>query len=245
MRTTLLFSLVSLPAWAALTVTGMVTDKGTTLRAQQFYQGDSFRVDMRKPGATTDEVSLIYLGRARKFQIVTPAQKSYLEITETDMQRMLGLMMGINRPKTSPTDPGTLTFKAEGTRQVSKWSCTEHAVLTDGKKTGTVCVVPYTSVGAKASDLLPIVSAAKSVDAFSKFGRVNVSLPPESLKKVLDLGFPVDFKGFDSQGKVQASFVLESIVAGGGLEKHFVPPAGYKRSELMSLLNSVLTKKKK
>ncbi|MBY0370328.1 hypothetical protein K2X33_06545 [bacterium] len=238
--------MVCQPAIAGTVLTGTISDNGVVLKMKHYYQGDSFRMENRHAGAAQDDHWAVYRGKTQDILLASPSKKSYLEIKQADLERLSAILGSFAKKPAQPAaDSGPVTFKAlPGVQTVGKWQCTRYNVLSAGKTIGTLCSVPYATVGADPKDFHSLVLAGKSIQALSKLGQVRIPVNTDSLDKALELGFPVEFVGLDGD-KPRSTVTIDTVVQEKVSEKLFAAPTGFQRSDLTALLTQALAKQKK
>lgn len=233
----LLTLLLSAPVYGGFVVTAKLSQGGTESPLKQFYQAGNTKIEFRS--SPSSDTSLIYRGGSGTLSWIDHGKKSFLEASEQDLSRLAGIFSAFRRDK-SPA-PTEVTLKKTGDVTVGKWKCTRYSVLAGGKKTGHLCVVPLTQVGATPADFKPLVSLAKTMNSLG-------FIPPEqrgylgTVERAFGLGFMVESESFDGAGKTLSKMRVEKITQENLGEATFGNPVGYQRNDLTSLLQQQLAK---
>ncbi len=238
MRAIVIFFVVSAPAFAGLVLSGNLTQgTGAPGPLKQYYQGGNARLEFRAPGSR-QENWLVYRGDSGTVSVVYSEKKSYLEANEKDVERIGGFLF---QPK---VQPGAISFKKDPAPQtVGKWKCTRYTILNQGKKTGSLCVVPFESVGATAADLKPLSALARTFSSLGALAPQPSSFLGGGMGEALKLGLMVEAVGLDASGKPASRLVLESVRKENLKASTFANPEGFTKKDLTSLIQEALMKK--
>ncbi len=246
MRATLLFLAFSAPAFGGWVLSGNLTQGGTPGPLKQYYQGDNARLDFRAAPGSQQDNWLVYRGGTGMISVVDSIKKSYLEMHEKDVERIGGLLAafpGAHRNAAPKVQPGDITFKKDaGQQTVGKWKCTRYSILNKGKKTGSICVVPFESVGATPTDLKPLASLARTFSSLGSLAPQQSSFLGWGIGEALKLGLMVEAVGLDAAGKPASRLVLDSVKKETLADTTFANPAGFTKNDLTSLLQGMMLK---
>lgn len=248
MRATLLFLCLSAPAFAGWVLNGNLTQGGTPGPLKQYYQGDNARLEFRAAPGSQQDNWLVYRGGTGMISVVDSVKKSYLEMHEKDVERIGGLISvfpGAHRSPAPKVQPGDISFKKDvGKHTVGKWKCTRYAIHNKGKKTGSLCVVPFESVGASPADLKPLASLARTFSSLGAIAPQQSSFLGWGIGEAIKLGLMVEAVGLDAAGKPASRLVLDSVKKEELADATFANPEGFTRNDLTSLLQGMMMKGK-
>ncbi len=238
-----LFLLVCSNAMAGLLATGTVTEKGKESKMKQYYDGANFRMDFI-PGGTAKDVSLIYRGATGTVNFIEPARKTYVEVNDQDLERLLALTGAFMNRGKQGIKPGEAKFVKKGAATVGSWKCTQYEVLMSGKKTGTICVIPPSQVGGSDADMKGLAKLASTLMKLGPMAPTQGAYIAPGLDEALKLGFVVEATSVDEAGKVLNRFVIDSAAKEAHAPTTFNAPAGYQKTDLMAALSGLMMKKK-
>ncbi len=225
------------PSLGGFIVTAKVSQGGTDSPLRQFYQGANTKLEFQPSPST--QTSLIYRGDKGMLAWIDHGKKSFLEASESDLNRLTTLFSAFRKQKQTPTTK--VQFKKGASVVVGKWNCTRYSVLAGDKKTGQICIVPLKEIGATPADFKPLVTLAKTMTSLG-------FIPPEqrgyldSVEGALNIGFVAESESYDGAGKLVSKMLVEKVSKETLADSTFSMPAGYQRNDLTSLLQQQIMK---
>jgi hypothetical protein len=238
-------------ARAAVTI---VTQHGTSSSTMSL-DGDHVRVDHPESERAT---SIIIDAAAKKVMMVNDRDKTYIELTEADRQKLRERMesaraqmkermkdMPPERRKQieemmarrggGPGEPGgdkepASKFEALGTKKtINGFSCQMYRRLQDGKAREELCVAPWGAGGLQKSDFAAVSKFASSMMA--DFGGPRRGQPNPLADLDQYPGVPISRVPIDADGKRGEEDQIKSIKRGAVPAGKFTVPAGYTKKD--------------
>lgn len=243
MRIFFILLLVCSNAMAGLMATGTVTENGKESKMKQYFDGANFRMDFI-PGGNQKDVSLIYRGATGTVNFVEPARKTYVEMNDQDLERLLALTGAFMNRGKNAVKPGEAKYEKKGTAKVGSWKCTQYDVLIGGKKTGTLCVIPPSQVGGNETDMKGLSKLAATLMKLGPLAPAQGGFITPGLDEALKLGFIVEATSVDAAGKQLGRYVIDSAAKEAHPATTFSAPTGYQRTDIMAALSNLMMKKK-
>lgn len=163
---------LALAAETALAADGVlivqrVTSGATTTTSQIQIEKTRMRSEI---GAGADAQILIFDGAKQTVYVVTPARKSYLELTKAELEKMAVMMQTMmaqleNLPPAQreqvrtmmagrglSTSPAPMTYKRTGSDKVGKWACDKYDGYRNDQKVSEICTTSPDALGLTVAD---------------------------------------------------------------------------------------------
>jgi hypothetical protein len=236
----------------------IVMQRGNEPTTTVYVDNDKMRADNPK---STHEGSIIMDGAAKKTIMINEAEKSYMEVTQADLERFAAMMTQVRaqsaeRMKSMPPEqrkkmeammgggkPIDIKFeKMGGKKTINGFSCEMYRKLEDGKATEEDCIAPWSASLIQKSDFAGLKKFAEEVaKTAGMMGRGGQDMFSQFEKSP---GFPVSRHILEGEGlgpneralrgqvTPQEDEVLKSIKRGSIPASTFAVPAGYTKKEL-------------
>jgi hypothetical protein len=239
------------PAHAAVTI---VTQHGNGAATTIILDGDHVRID--NPGRGQHATAVIMDAAAKKLVTIDDQDKSYVEITEADRQRMKTRVDGMmaqmkERMKDMPPDQRkrmeemmgrrglgddkaapapTVKFEPLGAKKtINGFACEMYRRLEDGKVREELCAAPWSSGVVQKSDFTGIQKFA--AEMMEGFGPARARRNPLAEMDRYP-GIPISRVSIDADGTRGEEDQIKSIKRGSVPAARFAVPEGYTKKEL-------------
>jgi hypothetical protein len=225
----------------------IVMQRGNDPTSTLYIDNDKMRMENPK---SANERTIIIDGTGKKMTMVNDAAKSYMEITQADLERFATMMTAMRaqnqeRLKSLPPEQRkrleqamdgadgkgpTLTFEKMGGRKtVNGFSCEMYRVLEDGTPKEEDCISPWSSSILQKSDFAGLRKFAEDV------AKTSGMMGPSGHNKMFEQfekypGFPVVRHSLEP-GQHEDE-VLKSVKRGSIPASTFAVPAGYTKKEI-------------
>lgn len=144
------------------------TTSGTsTMTTQVQVEKTRMRAEI---GAGAEAQVVIFDGAKGVLYVISPARKSYIEMTKAQMQQMAGMMQGMmaqldslpaaqreqmrsmmaSRGMAGP--PARTTYKRNGSDKVARWACDKYDGFRGEQKVSEICTVAPAALGLTVAD---------------------------------------------------------------------------------------------
>jgi hypothetical protein len=144
------------------------TTSGTSTTTTQLQiEKDRMRAEV---GAGPEAQVLIYDGTKQVLYVITPARKSYIEMTKAELEKMAAQMQmmlaqlenlpaaqrdqikGMMAGRGLSMSPSRIAYKRVGTDKVGKWACEKYDGYRDDQKVNEVCAAAPSALGLGVAD---------------------------------------------------------------------------------------------
>jgi hypothetical protein len=213
---------------------------------------DKDRVRMEITGSSDNRVAL-YRQDKNLFWILDLKEKTYLEFTKADVERMgqqmdgamkqmeeamkdmppeqRAMMEGMMKGK-MPASESKVTFKkvASG-QQVGQWTCAQYQGDRNGKKVQDVWTTDWKSLGITESDFTVLMEMSKFWEGLSKFATSHFKISGDQAAEDQYPGVPVKTVDYED-GKAAGSSELQGVQRQDLDAAMFNLPAGFKKEAI-------------
>lgn len=252
---TLLLSVFFAPALAqaadGILITQRVTSTGPALTIRMQLEPARMRTEVAGPNGEVANIT-IFDGNKQVLFVVNPAQKTYMEMTKADIERLSAQLQAVMAQMKSQLDKlppaqraqmealmkggGTPQLTRTGSDKVGKWTCNKHDMTLDGQKIGETCSVDPSVLGFTAADF----AVMRQISTFyaSMAPQVAGRLPGVSgLDPTGSADFPVRTVMM-LPGQTTTTEVVEAVRQTFP-DSLFVVPAGFAKQDLAAMLGGL------
>jgi hypothetical protein len=225
----------------------IVTQRGTDQPSTLYLDGDKMRAENAK---TSGEHTVVIDAANKKFVTINDAEKTYIEVTQADMERMAGFIAAQRaaaeeRMKSMPPEqrkkfeqmmggaggkPHDFKFeKMGGKKTINGFSCEMYKILEDGTPKEEVCLMPWSSSTIQRSDFAGLIKFSQ--DMQKSLGPMMGGAKSNAFDQFEKApGFPVLRHSLESG---QQDEIVKSIKRGSVPASTFAVPAGYTKKDPM------------
>lgn len=239
---------------AGLKLTYEMKRKGKISTLVFQMDGKSARMEMTEEGVPKG--AFIRDGDGRRIYLVQHEKKTFMEISEEDVQRMKAQMeaararlqeqMAKMTPEQRKQMEAMLTgqqkmmeglkpqetyTRASGSKKVAGYSCELYRVEMDGAHVADTCLIPWDDVKVDRAQLKQSLEALRGGSLFqgsSSLGSADAKMKAWGT----DAGLPAWRKQLKDDGDEPTETTLQSIAIAAIPKETFAPPAGYARQSM-------------
>ena len=225
----------------------IVTQRGTDEPSTLYLDGDKMRAENAK---TSGEHTIVIDAANKKMVTINDAERSYMEITQADMERMAGFIAAQRaaaeeRMKSMPPEqrkkmeqmmgganakPHDFKFeKMGGKKTINGFSCEMYKIIEDGTPKEDVCLTPWSSSTIQRSDFAGLIKFSQ--DMQKSMGPMMGGAKRNAFDQFEKApGFPVLRHPLEAG---QQDEIIKSIKRGSIPSSTFAVPAGYTKKDPM------------